>query len=453
VEHHVWVVTILFSSILYSGCTGFQQTATAPENRRILRRQEMVRSLGREYRFVWEPEIVAPVTQVGRALSRALGEPENSFHFYVLNKPVLNAFTSPLGDIFLFTGQLSHLNNSSELAGILAHEIAHVRAGHFEQLQKSRALAAVPGLAAAILSRGDPRVIISALAVMESYQLHFSREMETEADRLALQYLRKTEYDPGGRLGALRVIEQAERLVPSGVPQGLRTHPMTPARLAAMEAGLEIAPGTGYSAAPDPSWDRLRAVILALTEDPEEISRKLRYRTSEVRPAADDLMGVVHFKQGNYLEAERYFRSAVEGDPQNQVYAADLGAALFHQGRLREAREVLEGSLKLGGDENYSYPHYYLGEIYRHEGQSASSFTAYRRAVEASPPLSEAHYQLALFFVDDSRLGEADYHFGRAAFLRGDYADALRYFTRSSDRLGTNPNWRARIEAELRRME
>jgi hypothetical protein len=73
--------------------------------------------------------------------------------------------------------------------------------------------------------------------------------------------------------------------------------------------------------------------------------------------------------------------------------------------------------------------------------------------VEASPPLSEAHYQLALFFVDDSRLGEADYHFGRAAFLRGDYADALRYFTRSSDRLGTNPNWRARIEAELRRME
>jgi tetratricopeptide (TPR) repeat protein len=103
--------------------------------------------------------------------------------------------------------------------------------------------------------------------------------------------------------------------------------------------------------------------------------------------------------------------------------------------------------------ENYSYPHYYLSEIYRQGGDSDEGFRHLERAVEAWPPIAEAHYQLALMLVERDKLGQADYHFGRAARLRGDFAGALRSFTRAQSRLGTDPVWSTRIAEELWRMQ
>ena len=65
-------------------------------------------------------------------------------------------------------------------------------AGHYERISRSASLGTIPAVAAIILSGGNPAVLAGALALLESYQLSFSREMETEADRLSMMYLRQT---------------------------------------------------------------------------------------------------------------------------------------------------------------------------------------------------------------------------------------------------------------------
>jgi predicted Zn-dependent protease len=348
---------------------------------------------------------------------------------------------------------LSRMRNASELAGVLGHEMAHVRADHFTDMQRRATLSSIPSLVAAILSKGDPRVISGVIAAAQSYQLAWSREMELESDRLALQYLERTPFAKEGMLGALEVIEQGERLQPGDAPEHLMTHPGTTMRIAAMEGGLLMAPGKKYEPERDPRWDRLQAVLLARTEKPYVIRRKYENRLQENSTEANALMGLVLATQENYGEAEKFYRLALESRPREADILADLGAALFNQGRFEEARDALGRCLDLGGGYGPSFPWYYLGEIHKLEGNREAEYEAYEKAVSSWPPISEAHYQFALHLAEEKRLGEADFHFGKAAQLRGDYATALRSYHRAEARLGSDPVWGSKISAELWSMQ
>lgn len=419
---------------------------------KIKERQRLIWIIGEEYTFVWDPEVTAFVNRIGSELARAIGTRENSFHLYVIDHPSMNAFATPLGDIFIFSGLLGQMHNSSELAGVVGHEMAHVRADHFARLQKKAALATIPGFMAAILSKGDARVIASAIAAAQSFQLHWSREMELESDRLALQYISRTKYEKYGLLGALEILQQGQRLMPFDAPEGLMSHPIISSRIAVMEGSLGGLPGKKYEPAHDGDWERMKAVLLALTERSDVARGIYSRKLSEGGAEASALMGLVLSRQGNYEKAEEHLRAALQIDATNRRYMSDLGAALFHQGRFEEAQDLFQRSLS-GPGPDYSYPHYYLSEIFRQHGDDDEGFRSLQRAVELWPPLPEAHYQLALMLVEREKLGQADYYFGKASRLRGDFAGAYRSFKRAEDRLGTDPLWSTRIAEEMWRMQ
>jgi predicted Zn-dependent protease len=438
---------------LLAGCaTGpASRPDTAEEDRDVLRRQQRLSAVGSEYPLLWDAEVLDALRGTGAEIARAIGAPENAYRYYVIDKPILNAFTSPTGDIFFFTGQLAAMRSRSELAGVLAHEIAHVQAGHYERISRSAALGTIPALAAIILSGGDPAVFSGAIALLESYQLAFSREMEEEADRLSVMYLRRTSFDPRGLLGAMRLIEAGERLVPAGVPESLRTHPLTISRIAALENATGIKPGEVYRPAPDPAWDRVRAILLAI----DEPQRALRdFAVGPGATALDhDLLGVVHARRGDPAAAAEQFRIATGMAPGEARFAIDLGTALWAVGDDLGARAELERAVRLPGGGASALAHFVLGEIARFEGRPADALEQYGRAVELGPPLSEAHYQYALALSGTARLGEADFHFARAAELRGDFTGALASLRRARALLGADPAWAARIDAAMAAMQ
>jgi predicted Zn-dependent protease len=426
--------------------------APQPEERDILSRQQRVTSVGAEFPLLWDADVLDALRRTGGDIALAIGAPVDSFHYYIIDKPILNAFTSPTGDIFFFTGQLAAMRSSSELAGVLAHEIAHVQAGHYERLSRSTALGTIPAIAAIILSGGNPAVFAGALALLESYQLAFSREMEEEADRLSMIYLRRTSYDPRGLIGALGLIEAGERFQPSGVPESLRTHPLTPSRIGALQNGLGLPPGEIYRPGPDPAWDRVRAILLALDE-PEKALREFGERAGSGAASDLDLLGVVQARRGDQVAAAALFRRAVVAAPGEARYAIDLGRALWALGDAPGARAEMGRALSLPGGSANAYTHFVLAEIARFEGRDGEALERYGRATELGPPLAEAHYQFALALSGTARLGEADFHFARAAGLRGDYTGALASYRRARERLGMDPAWAARIDAALAHME
>ena len=422
------------------------------EERDVLSRQQRLSSVNAEFPLLWDAEILDVLRRTGGDIALAIGAPVDSYHYYVIDKPIFNAFTSPTGDIFFFTGTLAAMRSSSELAGVLAHEIAHVQAGHYERISRSASLGTIPAIAAIILSGGNPAVFAGALALLESYQLAFSREMEEEADRLSMIYLRRTSYDPRGLLGAMRLIEAGERFMPSNVPESLRTHPLTPSRIGALEDGLGLPPGEIYRPGPDPGWDRVRAILLALDE-PGKALREFGERAGSGNALDLDLLGVVHARRGDPVAAAAQFRRAVAAAPGEARYAIDLGTALWALGDAPGARAEIERALRLPGGNANSMAHFVLGEIARSEGRDAEALERYARATELGPPLAEAHYQYALALSGTARLGEADFHFARAAGLRGDYTGALASYRRARGLLGSDPAWAARIDAALAHME
>ena len=423
----------------------------SPEEQEILRRQEQVSTVGAIFPLLWDPEVLAVLQSVGGEIVQAVGASEAEFRYYVVDKPVFNAFTSPAGDIFFFTGMLSAARSRDELAGVFAHEIAHVLAGHYERLSRRASLGTVPALAAIILSGGNPAVFYGTLALLESYQLAFSREMETEADRLSLVYLRRTSFDPRGLIGALRLIEQGERFVPAGVPEGMRSHPLTVSRISALQSSVGLAPGEEYRPAPDPVWDRVRAILLT-RDDPAAALREFGERARAGGADDLDLLGVVHLRRGDAAAAAEQFRLAVERAPGEARYALDLGAALWALDDGPGARAEIERAQRLPGGEAFALGHFLLGEIRRAEGAPLDALGHYRRAAELTPQISEAHYQLALGLVGVNALGEADFHFGRAAELRGDYVGALESYRRARNLLGEDPLWAGRIDAAMRHL-
>ena len=437
---------------LVSCATSAPRREPSAEERDVLNRQQTVNSVGAEFPLLWDAEVLDALRRTGGDVALAIGAPVDTFHYYVIDKPVLNAFTSPTGDIFFFTGQLAAMRTASELAGVLAHEIAHVQAGHYERLSRSSSLGTIPAIAAIILSGGNPAVFAGALALLESYQLAFSREMEEEADRLSMIYLRRTAYDPRGLLGALQLIEAGERFMPSSTSESLRTHPLTPSRIGALQNGLGLPPGASYRPAPDPGWDRVRAILLALDE-PARALREFGERAGSGAALDLDLLGVVHARRGDPVAAAAQFRLAVAAAPGEARYAIDLGMSLWALGDAPGARAELERALRLPGGAANSYAQFVLGEIARAEGRDAEALGRYARAAELGPPLSEAHYQLALALSGTARLGEADFHFARAAGLRGDYTGALASYRRARAQLGADADWAARIDAALAHME
>ena len=82
------------------------------EERDVLSRQQRLSSVNAEFPLLWDGEILDVLRRTGGDIALAIGAPVNSYHFYVIDKPIFNAFTSPTGDIFFFTGTLAAMRQN-----------------------------------------------------------------------------------------------------------------------------------------------------------------------------------------------------------------------------------------------------------------------------------------------------------------------------------------------------
>jgi predicted Zn-dependent protease len=158
----------------------------------------------------------------------------------VIDDDVVNAFTLPGGYLFINTGLIRLSESESELASAISHELGHVAARHYVR-QASRGdlingatlplifLGGVPGLAARELANiGVPVGMFK-----------FSRDFETEADMLGIQYLYKTGYDPTAAVDMFERVEAASQRHPGAVSQLFNTHPLTTDRITKAQKNIQ----------------------------------------------------------------------------------------------------------------------------------------------------------------------------------------------------------------------
>ncbi|HEY3839856.1 MAG TPA: M48 family metallopeptidase [Bryobacteraceae bacterium] len=158
----------------------------------------------------------------------------------VIDDDVINAFTLPGGFLFVNTGLIRLSESESELASAISHELGHVAARHYTR-QVSRGdlingasiplifLGGIPGMAARELAQiGLPMGMFK-----------FSRDFETEADVLGIQYLYKTGYDPTAAIDMFERVAAMQQKQPGAVSQLFNTHPLTTDRIAKTQKNIE----------------------------------------------------------------------------------------------------------------------------------------------------------------------------------------------------------------------
>src|SRR5688500_59909 len=167
-----------------------------------------------QYPLMRDSQVESYVEEVGRRLVNAIPSQfqhsEFQYNFKVVNARDINAFALPGGPMYVNRGMIEAAKSEGEMAGVMAHEIAHVALRHgtaqATKGQKYGLLAGIAGIAGTIL--GGPGVGQLAQAPFAVYLLKFSREYETEADILGAQIMSRAGYDPRDLAQMFRTLEQ-----------------------------------------------------------------------------------------------------------------------------------------------------------------------------------------------------------------------------------------------------
>src|SRR5271170_2597303 len=157
-----------------------------------------------------DPEVEDYIQEIGHSLSSRAEEGQHQFYYFVLKDPIINAFAMPGGFIAIQSGLILATRNENELAGVMAHETAHVTQRHLvrQLLDQSHAgLMSTAAMLAAILlgataGRGDPGAMEGAILATQSaaiqHQINYTRASEFEADRIGIGTMASAGYDPLG---------------------------------------------------------------------------------------------------------------------------------------------------------------------------------------------------------------------------------------------------------------
>jgi predicted Zn-dependent protease len=194
---------------------------------------QISQEIARQVRFNNDPAVNAYVRDMGRRIVAQAAAPFNQmpWNFYVVEDPSINAFAVPGGHVYVHTGLIQNADNAAELAGVMAHEIAHVLARHStEQLSRQYGLSVIAGV---VLGQNPGALAqIAAQIAAGGTMARFSREAEREADEIGIQAMAAAGYNPIGMATMFEeLMEQSQGRQPGRVERFFSTHPLTDERV------------------------------------------------------------------------------------------------------------------------------------------------------------------------------------------------------------------------------
>jgi predicted Zn-dependent protease len=349
-----------------------------------------------------DPVVAGFANELGQQLVAGLERQPFVYRFRVVRDPTLNAFAVPGGYVYLHTGTLLAAGSADELAGVIGHEIGHVKARHFARMQARTAvpdlLANLAGMAAAVAT-GEPGILVATQAVNVAMQLRFSREFESEADQLALVYTTRAGYDPVAITRFFeRVLDAQRALPPQQLPPYLYSHPDVEQRIEAVEiAAQKLRPTRPPEAGTGEALAQMQARLALLLEQGRASL------PGSAAPAAPEVAGALLAEAEALAAAAETDRAllalarAEALDPGDPRIPFRIGELLDASGRHRDAVEAYRRTLAL--DSTRALVFFRLGEAWAALGDRGRAVFAFEQARDrsgANSPLRQrAEWEIA----------------------------------------------------------
>lgn len=245
---------------------GFIGKIAGGTEKEVRQGREAAAEVDRQAKFVDDPVITEYVNRVGQNIVLH-SDAKVPFTIKVIDSDEVNAFALPGGFFYVNKGLLLAADNEAELAGVMAHEIAHVAARHAVENQAKANLIEYAALGASIFLGGIPGMIyqntagIGLLGVF----MKFSRSAEEEADRLGIQYMYAAGYDPGAMATMFEKLEAKNKKKPGFISRAFSSHPAPPERRAAALALAARFPEHEEYVISSSEFQRVKARLLRLS--------------------------------------------------------------------------------------------------------------------------------------------------------------------------------------------
>ena len=211
--------------------TGKKQVSLLSEAEEQAIGQQQDAEIRREMGIYADRGLEQYVNEIGQEIARHSHRPNLAWTFTIVDSPAINAFALPGGYVYVTRGILAYLDDESELAGVLGHEIGHVTARHAAQAYTRQAEANIGLQILSIFVPGTrPFADLGATGLSVLF-LRNGREAELEADRLGVEYGSVAGYDPAGVPRFLSTLARVAALSDRGIPNWLSTHPDPGARV------------------------------------------------------------------------------------------------------------------------------------------------------------------------------------------------------------------------------
>ncbi|MEE8542538.1 MAG: M48 family metalloprotease [Gammaproteobacteria bacterium] len=306
-----------------------------------------------------DPLLTEYIQGIGARLAGQASDGEQDFEFFIVDDSAINAFALPGGYIGVNSGLLLTSDSESELAGVLAHEVAHVTQRHIARSvydsQRSGMISIATMLAAILLSAatdmsGDATagLITAAQGVTAQRQINFTRSNEHEADRVGIETLSSAGFDP---TAMSRFFEKLSRRYGSAreqLPAILLTHPVTSVRIAEARDRARQLPRV--EAEDSRSYSLVKARLRALQAPTPEGAYSIFYTRLEngsSEPADRYGLALALSRLGRDDEAVRMFAEFVDESPGIIPYRIGHGESLMRDGQIDAALDAFSEAVSL----------------------------------------------------------------------------------------------------------
>lgn len=378
-----------------------------------------------------DPETSEYVQELGQRLASQSTDGGGDFHYVVLRSDQFNSFAVSGGFVFIFTEVLLASQTESELAGIAAHETAHITQNHLArglQEQQQASMTSLAAMLATILlgalggGGGDAIEggIVASQGLAAQQMINYTRSQEAEADRVGIQYLAAAGFDPEGLADIFERVERQRGIQDSWVPAILIDHPVDADRIAEARERAAQFPPTPNTSSPDYYLIKERVRVLTAPGD-EDIQKYYAQRIARGNHSVSTMYGdaLALMQDNRPAEAVPILKKLVAQHSDLHLLYAALGQAQAKAGDMKDAlatfrlatvlfpRNVpvtVRYAQALMADNKAAEAHDVLLDLFNNVPPTIDQIQLTARAASAAGDVGDAYYYMGEYQIADGNL-------------------------------------------------
>jgi predicted Zn-dependent protease len=379
-----------------------------------------------------DPDISQYINELGDEVLEVAGVQYFDYHFNVIASSQFNAFAAPSGLVFFYSGLIEKMDHEDELVSVLAHEIGHVVARHIAKGmdQGSKVSIATTLLALASLALGvgplSQALLTGSMAAGQAASLHFSRQHEEEADRLAYGWMKKMGRNPIGQEEMLQVMRRINRYtMGNNVPPYLLTHPYPDERLDYIQSliAFEGKQLQDFKVTDDFEFLRMKYRIMSMVQDGKSLRNYFgsSLQSTSLSPGEKVMLkyglSQLDRRENNFESCKKLLQEVIDFYPDKSILLVDMGLAEMEAGNKERALALLTKAYN--SDRHDMWATFQLARIWTLFG-NLNKAEVYLKEVEARmPDYSKVYFELGKLKAEKGESGNSAFFLGKYNLYEG----------------------------------